>query len=162
MINLKKLKELRDGLQELVDDGTVADHNFNMNHYRSDSDGGYEDFISKKDCGTAGCVLGWMPFIKGLEVNKEKDIFLYGGSDTNFVAYAERVLGMSYGNRIDHQYENEEMVNKWDFLFSGEWSDHDNTVDGAIARIDTFLDNPEMFKVRKEAWNHGRRKDRIQ
>lgn len=72
-------------------------------------------------CGTSACAVGHGP-LAGIHIKKTED-----WSD-----YSTRVF-------IDQYKENGSTA--WGFLFSGEWSQYDNTPKGAAARIWYMLEN---------------------
>jgi hypothetical protein len=110
-MNIKNLKILRDWLAA----GNIKQEQFDMERYRNGENS--LRYINKDNCGTVGCILGWCPFIPEFSNYKS----------TSFGFLTEELLD------IEH------LSNKWNFLFSGEWVDYDNTIEGAIARIDIVI-----------------------
>jgi len=110
-MNKENLLILADGLEdiELI--------HFDMVEYR---DGEIEMHLPNNDCGSIGCALGWAPKIKGLEAI---DIDVDSDKDFSFSKYCDRVLELPN--------ESEE----WDWCFSADWTDIDNTPYGASLRI---------------------------
>ena len=98
-----------------------------MDAYRQTKKSHVVKFISLSDCGSVGCGLGWAPFVKGLEPIEERDYHprtsgddVFGGH-LNFEAYSTRLFKLTDA--------------EWDFLFTNEWSEFDDTVEGAVDRI---------------------------
>ena len=87
-------------------------------------------------CGTVGCVLGWSATFKGLEpIDSE---YVYDDDDDegrfSYYRYSVRVF--------------ETNPSQWHWCFSHRWASVDNTVEGAIKRINYLIDNdgaPENF-----------------
>ena len=83
------------------------------------------------DCGTVRCMVGWATTFKGLEPIDD-DYDDYDGVD--YDSYSDRVF--------------ETNSDQWKWCFSGRWVDTDNTVEGAIKRIEYLIENddiPEYF-----------------
>jgi len=81
-----------------------------------------------QNCGTAGCALGWAPFVIPLlpsEYSLNNFDQLYS---VEYVDYSERVFGVHGGTTA------------WDWMFSGFWQHLDNTRQGAAFRIQQILD----------------------
>lgn len=83
-----------------------------------------EHYYSMENCGTVGCALGQAPLTRGLEpIAGDFEIEIYGSKkNLNYAAYGERIFGIISGEI-------------WDFIFSSEWREVDNTPKGAAARI---------------------------
>ena len=60
----KETHRLLSNLQHLHDwvEANVEEDHFNIKHFRIDENGDSVNFVSKNDCGTVGCLLGWAPF----------------------------------------------------------------------------------------------------
>lgn len=76
------------------------------------------------ECGTAACLLGHAALILGAP---ERYDFWSGYSDSVFPAL--RSPNRSVADHI------------WTFLFSGDWAYHDNTLAGAVKRLDYVLEH---------------------
>ena len=107
-MNIKNLKILRGWLAA----GNITQEQFNMERYRSGE--GNLEFLNKKNRGTLGCILGWCPFIPKFS-NYKSERFNY---------LAEELFEINVLSPV------------WSFLFSSDWVDYDNTIEGAIARLD--------------------------
>lgn len=80
----------------------------------------FEDQDLLSDCGTIGCAVGHGPYAG---INKEVN--------EDWLLYSYRAFGIDF-----------EFI-EWDFCFSGEWENHDNTALGAAKRLEFFTDkNP--------------------
>jgi hypothetical protein len=123
-MNTKNLILLRDYLIALPDDYA----GFDMGTYNEDIED-IEDFdnslcptpIIGNYCGTSACVAGHMIYVKGLPPK---------GGDEGWWEYSCRVSGLDY------------WCNEFDFLFSVHWENLDNTVSGAVFRINYLMKNP--------------------
>jgi len=135
-MNFNNLKIFRDGFKKLMDDGIVTQETFDMRYFRSGNPRHLNDFFSIHKCGTVGCLMGWAPFIEGLETQK-KDFSEITGN-LYFDEYHLRVFGIK-GDLDDLVFG---------FLFGGDWAHFDNTPEGALARLDVFL--AEDFKYLDE------------
>jgi len=134
-INLENLRKLRNGIKRRILNGTINQDTFDMTWFRQRlMGGGEQNFYDKNNCGTVGCVLGWAPMIKGLEY-KLKDFGKYyqNSNELSFNAYCERVFNIDSNSNL------------WDFLFDGDWTDYDNTPEGAVARMDLILKFPDLM-----------------
>jgi len=121
-VNIDNLKLFRDGFQKLMDDGIVTQETFDMEYYRKNKDGVEVEFSSIHDCGTVGCLMGWAPFVEGLEFNETR----------TWTDYVSQKFGFNHDT--DHEY-----VYVFEFLFASGWKYFDNTPEGALARLDVFL-----------------------
>jgi hypothetical protein len=128
--NIKKIKNkqmnetkknLKILLLHLVKNYDRINNHFDMKYYRS-NEGKNTAYYNSTDCGTVGCLLGFVPeCIPVVESDyNSKKLYFYG--------YATRV----FKSLTDEQC---------DFLFSSQWKEKDNTLQGAIARLKYFLDN---------------------
>lgn len=111
---------------------------FEMCDYRADENGlslpFTKDQLEKgvKGCGTAGCALGWAPFVIPVPTN----ILPKGDGYLNWVsmkAYCEEVFKIQHGGSL------------WTFLFSGDWSYSDNSRLGAAFRINDVITTHTWF-----------------
>lgn len=80
--------------------------------------GGNDGEAYVPECGTAACAAGHGPRA-GIKPKKGEDWYTY--SDRAFVDGSEHYYG-------------------WEWVFSGDWADYDNTVHGAAARIEYMLE----------------------
>lgn len=125
--NKENLTKLADFVEE-----NISQENFDMFVYRRDRTNGVPTaFFGFNDCGTVGCLLGWAPFVKGLE---PKDSHFEFSSHHNkdfldFETYSEDFFGL------------ETYSDEWVCLFSGDWKMVDNTVTGAVKRIRDFVNH---------------------
>lgn len=137
-------KETRNNLKILRDylKYNVAQTNFNMSWYRKTNEDLPTEFWSKNKCGTAGCALGWAPFAEGLEPIEAHFIFAESSeseerSYLNWTAYAEYHFP-AIGMDVSPKGKVNEFFN---WLFSASWFKTDNSIEGAVARIDYLLEN---------------------
>lgn len=125
MVNRENLKILSDGLLGLIPsiEDTSQVH-FDMESYSdvNEADDSYfhrnNAEIKMKTCGSVGCAIGWAPFF-GIEKHLNED----------WIDFSERVFGLSNGS------------DEWDYLFSSDWGDVDNSKKGAGLRIKNFLEH---------------------
>jgi hypothetical protein len=125
-VQCKNLATLRDWL--LTND--VA---FDMSYFRSTFGEAIalDESLSKtaldagpNECGTAGCAVGWAPFV----IPPIDDEYYRDGNLLNYAKYGPRIFGDAY-----------EDAGAFSFLFGGRWANVDNTRHGAAYRIDLFL-----------------------
>jgi len=129
-MNIDNLKLLRDGLKKLMDEGVVTQETFDMEYYRSNERGkSIAGFYSLENCGTIGCLMGWAPFVEGLEFNETM----------TWTGYVSQKFSFNYDT--DHEFDE-----VFAFLFSSKWSEYDNTPEGALARLDVFLAGDFKYK----------------
>ena len=79
------------------------------------------------ECGTVACALGHAPNVPGIPKP------LVEGE--NWYAYSDRVLGL--GDK------------DWEWCFSSDWAEVDNTPQGAATRIRYLLKHPDL-----EGWDY--------
>lgn len=123
-MNTKNLKKYSDWLKE----GHVTQEQFDMRMFRQNEKGDELDFNSKADCGTVGCLLGWSPFC-------------FEPTEDDYCKCMTCLIWFTYCKRIFDL----DICNKWHFLFSEFWGNYDNTLQGAIKRIDFLVKNPDAF-----------------
>lgn len=82
----------------------------NMECFRSDSNGYAVDQKGTAPCGSAGCFLGWCPFL-GVEGLGLVDDFVNGGTGVTWECYSRRVFGMNPFSR------------EWAWCFDLNWPD---------------------------------------
>lgn len=125
MINIENLRKLSTFLK------TVPQEKFDMEWFRIDGEGSC-NFISRHNCGTSGCALGWAPLVPGLEdVREDYYSTLNTPAVLKFYRYCKRVFNLDNNNEI------------WLYLFSDSWTNFDNTPIGAANRIDTICNEIE-------------------
>lgn len=133
-VNLKLLAEwLLENHESLMETKT-----FDMKEYRSAGVSSC-DFVSETKCGTVGCALGWAPVtgIKSL-VALDEDYYIYGKA-LSFIRYCDRV------------FELKPLMDYWNWCFSDDWADTDNTPKGAAIRIMYLLGHEDEVM----AWGEG-------
>jgi len=139
-LNYSNLNKLADYLE-----ANVTDADFDMQAFRRVSKKEKScRFLSPTDCGTCGCALGYAPLVEGLEplkVHYKKFVLhtIIGSglrlvTQLDFTTYARDMFEF-------YQYDSSDCSRDlmtatiWDFLFSEEWVEVDNTVKGAVSRI---------------------------
>ena len=123
-MNRENLKTLSDGLLGLIpaiDD--INNIRFDMESYSEINKNNYlydmpNPEIKMKTCGSVGCAIGWAPYF-GIEKHLNE----------NWTDFSERVF------KLDNNSQ------EWDYLFSSDWSDIDNTKRGAGLRIKYVLEH---------------------
>lgn len=73
-------------------------------------------------CGTVACFIGWCPRVQGLEPISTDMMNAY---EPNWIRYSDRVFGLPGG--------------LWEFCFSSNWQEHDNTIEGAVDRVEKVV-----------------------
>lgn len=123
-MNLENLKIGRDYLEKLGRKGV----NFDMKSFMVKDIKGFGCVVLPyfDECGTVGCALGWMSWAP--------QFFEERKWQSSYFAIGEKVFGIQEDSK------------EWEFLFSSFYADHDNTIEGAIGRIDTLLKYPDLFK----------------
>lgn len=81
-------------------------------------------------CGTVGCAIGHAPFASGTIKPRPRESW----SDYSF-----RFL---FGNDVDQYNSTMEQDKVWEWCFGGEWSNYDNTPQGAAKRMKVLLETP--------------------
>lgn len=132
----------KENLQRMVDylkSGAVPQEKFDMicyhpldNEIRSEEN---YTWIQEHICETAGCVIGHC-------INLDTDLFKKQFHNASnglikgvFTRWSEEFTGLSAISKL------------WNFMFSGEWDTLDNTIKGAITRIEAVInDCPEKHK----------------
>jgi hypothetical protein len=117
IMNTKNLILLRDYLIALPEDYK----GFDMGNFNIDIT---EHNLNGNHCGTAACMAGHMVYVDGLPK--------YDVRKGHWADYAGYVSGLS----------EESDCEKFEFLFSFDWEAFDNTIKGAVFRINFLLDNP--------------------
>ena len=109
---------------------------FNMDTFRSSDDKFEKDYISKTNCGTVGCALGWAPFIAGLEPIRED----FGPESLDWERYSGRIFPDMTG------------LGSWEWLFDCMWSKFQPTPNDAVWRIEKLLKYGPHFFNNKTNW----------
>lgn len=120
-MNKENLKLLADYLLQLPEDYK----HFDMEFF-SDEEEYFPCKIQYTHCSTSACAVGHAPYVEGLPKPEV---------DESWVGYSVRIFGL-----VSSSYE-------WEWCFSGEWADADNTPHGAAKRILWLLEHglPEDF-----------------
>jgi len=157
-MNIDNLKIFRRGFNNLIRAGVVTQETFDMLTYRREPykktrellrpsfiPGSSRYFLNLSfdcgsvDCGSVGCFLGWAPFVKELEKHKEP-----------IVTWQQIDEEMDWGHYSSKIFEMNEGSEGWDFLFSSNWVDCDNTPEGALARLDILIKGDFKLKRKKK------------
>lgn len=143
---------------------------FSMREYRQeafeDDDGdlvvGCADLLEDEvlagvhECKSAGCAIGWAPFVVPPRTHH------YGsGGDLDFRRYAQDMLLPAIWETNNPIDETPEYIS----MFSSQWSDQDDTREGAAFRIDSFLngtlyvpfENEHAYATERARWLSQRR-----
>lgn len=118
MINYENLKKAKELLK------TIPEDRFDMKHYTNKNSNTVSQV--QNTCNSVCCVIGHCVVLDDYDnlIKYEDDIF-------NYHLWGKSFFGIKKGYL-------------WDFLFSGNWFNTDNTVKGAIKRIDYVLNNKEF------------------
>lgn len=131
-VNKQALNDLADYLLALP----ANYEGFDMGDFSYHPEKGWEvmyDGNNNPLCGTVGCALGHLPYVKGGKYFDEtKDYVIESSPDLKFYYiswryYSQEELGI------------EDSTLLWEFLFSGDWRHQDNTPQGAGKRIKYYL-----------------------
>lgn len=94
-------------------------------------------------CETVACFIGWCPQVPGLETIKED--YSYESSNSGVLMeplwrrYSQRIFGLPNG--------------LWSFCFAGIWEQYDNTIEGAVDRVEKIVrlleeeEYDELFRI---------------
>lgn len=132
-----------ENFEKLRDFLLTNDVPFDMFSYRSQLDWDTpmdwptkDDFEKGKlDCGTAGCAIGWAPFV----VKPDNACYEFGNDrELSYEAYCLKHFGVAWSDR------------EFEWLFGSRWQAIDNTRQGAAYRIDLFLKKGAVVVVRPE------------
>lgn len=94
--------------------------NKNHNWLRNNS-GSFQYEFDRNNCGTVGCILGWCPFIEGLEP---------------MLSDYEKMRGFPFWERYsDRIFDFTTQDDIWDYLFHSDWELVDDTPIGAAKRL---------------------------
>ncbi len=137
----ENLEILRD---YLIDNYDHVSKHFDMRNYRSVYNKDYQMIVGKgfksiNDCGTHGCLAGWLPFALQKK-NKLHDYDTFLNLGPFWSAFVTDVLPSSDGEKFT---DNDIL---FEFLFDEDWVRFDNTLDGAIARIEVVLNNDFTYR----------------
>ncbi len=80
------------------------------------------DYWLEKTCGSVGCLIGW-----SCSLYKPVNDFMYKH-------HAIERYGFHDGSTITGE-----------FLFTSKWDKYDNTPEGALARMDVIINEPNLF-----------------
>lgn len=130
MANNQNLRLLAEGLKKLP----VNYQKFDMDSFYENLTGDTSLFVENiNECGTSACAVGHGPTIKGLEAYRSE----------TWREYTERVFGVT---TFDETFT---------YLFGSEWANRDNTIDGAIDRIETYLHSgvPEDWYIEEDYYD---------
>lgn len=140
--HINNLKILRDFL-------IANDVAFNMTDYRWDPQKGESVDIALEElnrpfneCGTAGCAIGWAPFVIP---HQPSEVFRreFGQDTLMYSIYAIRVFGTRPSS------------DGFTWMFDADWAHVDNTRIGAAYRIDRWINTPhadDQRELRLFAW----------
>lgn len=89
----------------------------------------HPDF-TRDDCGTSACAVGHFAIMRGYDASFEG--VTLGDISMGWRTFSAKVVGVAPTGE-------QEAI--WEWLFSGVWSEHDNTPLGVVARIEYFLEH---------------------
>ena len=142
---LAQLSEYLKNLALNENENKTALVGFDMEHYHRLTDGD-ED---KNECGSTACavghcavMMGFIPTYDGVITREQEE----DGEVMSWTDFSAKYIDISVVSTI------EEML-VWDWLFSGEWDEVDNTPLGVVARINHFTENglPDNFIISRSA-----------
>lgn len=90
-------------------------------------------------CNTAGCGLGWAPFV----VPPKPEHFTGDGSQDDPIC-------VLYEKYLDGEFGFSRFSKTFDFLFGSDWADLDNTRQGVAFRIHDFITDQTFFNLSKD------------
>lgn len=120
-------------LQRMVEHlKTIPQSAFDIENYRTPNI--WEDLEFTHKCNTIGCIVGHCTELDTPE-NIKKFANTYDSEAGKFLKWSKHFTGFG-------------LETGWEYCFSGHWESIDNTVLGAIARLQHFIDNglPENWK----------------
>ncbi len=108
---------------------TIDKDKFDMGTYREDAS------YNTIKCTTVGCIIGHCVILD----NNIKEFIVIGGT-IDFTGWSEKFTGI---NMVSY---------KWGYLFSSLWETVDNTIEGAIRRLEKVIKGFEpkptdLFKI---------------
>lgn len=113
---------------------TIDPKKFNMKRFRP------HEMDKSIECKTVGCVIGHAVVLDKENVYKNYINPITGG--IKFTTWMEDFLDLK-----DYRL--------FKFLFSGEWENYDNTIKGAIKRIDYILEDNDISNFKYENFKEG-------
>lgn len=126
-IDFRNLERMRDYLVE--NQGRISPK-FDMDVFRN-----YYERCNNAyghECMTVGCVLGWGVEAFSLDELKEAEAYVSESDEVCFWTFGSNVLGLDEDDEV------------WTFLFSSDWKPIDNTLEGAIERLNHVLSDKPM------------------
>lgn len=114
---------------------------FDMQHYHRFTDGD-ED---KNECGSTACAVGHCAVMMGFIPTNDGVITRKQTEDGDVLSWSE--FSQKYIDMGNCGTKEEALV--WEWFFSGEWDEVDNTPLGVVARIEYFLEHgiPHNFII---------------
>ena len=127
-MNRDNLIKLRDGLAKLPEDYKhfgMADYYGGLSKEHSNLTLKEAGTVAPSQCGAVACALGHAPSMVEPAVDGE-----------DWTEYSARVFGILACSAV------------WDWIFSPDWADYDNTPAGVVSRIDYYLAHgvPKEFR----------------
>lgn len=125
-MNIDNLKRMVEHLKTIKDDQLdMATYNRRAKHITVSS-----FIVSNFECATAGCVIGHSVRLDTELMKKViTDAGNFSGIPRLYTAWSEEFTGLIYDSI------------RWQWCFSGGWKQYDNTVKGAISRIESLIDD---------------------
>lgn len=136
--------QVRENLEKLRDFLIANDVKFHMVEYRvgmiDEETGEYSDADMTQDelsrppneCGTAGCAIGWAPFV----IPAEEDEFIH---QENYDDPNKPIKILIYGPYTRRVFRMINLHPGFEWMFDGVWALYDDTRLGAAFRIDKYL-----------------------
>lgn len=116
-MNRKNLQKMADYIR------TIPQEKFNMRFFRRHEEVSHE-------CGSVGCVLGHCTVLDKKPLPMLAQIVSWNSRRLiDFVSWGESFTGIS------------KRTGEWQWCFAGEWSEVDNTPEGAARRIEWLLEH---------------------
>ena len=138
--NVKELAEYLKGLSANKNSATAID--FDMEYFCK------EENYKSHNCGTSACAVGHFAIMIGAQINEDFVVLPDSQKQMGWMNFCRTYIGISSDN-------DESIV--WDWLFSGDWDEVDNTALGAVARIEHFLEHgiPTDFSTSKSSTKYN-------
>jgi hypothetical protein len=138
-MNVENLKKLALFLWDLPHED--AEYRFGMSNFNSRHEDPFSLLADKNVCSTVSCAIGWGP-----------------------TAGIKPQWGDHTWNKYSNRHFARPCTREWNWMFSGFWSDTDNTPKGAAKRIFWFLERggvpPVFFEAQSESkWKDGEYND---
>ncbi len=104
---------------------TISQEKFSMVQFRDERDN------VRHECNSIGCVIGHCTVL-----DKPENIPYRTDGELDFYAWSEKFTGIEFMSPV------------WDWCFSGDWGEVDNTTEGAAKRIEYLLEKglPDEFE----------------